>query len=252
MRRQWCLGIVLGFILGNLTSLVWANSGITSLVLGDGTFPTLRIWEFVNRVVNARLFITTTASSSEDTPTLLYTRAPTGVNGTRSAFSANARTEGDAIAVGGFLYGETEGAGIAFGGNAHAATYSGAPAIGLEVNGINFSGDPHAAARGIDIVNGGNAQTQWALGVETSYAHPQGKPKVGIMLAGPAQGFLHTPASDTGLVIGEIDSQEAIRIQKDHRVTFNNEGNIYMKYNSQTNRIEFYNGAQLKFAIPMG
>jgi hypothetical protein len=251
MRRQWCIGVVIGFVLGNLASQVWANHGIMSLMLGDGTFPSLQIWGFIDRVVNARLFISTTAGPDEDTPTLLYTLAPNGILGVRSAFSANTRTEGKAEGVGGFLYAETAGEGGVAGGNAHAATFSGAPAIGLEVNGINFSGNPHAAVRGIDIVNGGNAQTQWALGIETSFARPQGKPKVGIMLAGPSQGFLYPPASDTGIVIGEIDAQEAIRIQKDHRIAFNNEGTVYMKYNSQTNRVEFYNGSTLKHAIPM-
>lgn len=250
MRRQLWMGVVIGFVLGHCVSQVWANHGITSLILGDGTFPSLQIWEFIDRVVNARLFISTTAGLEEDTPTLLYTLAPDGIAGVRSAFSANTRTEGKAEGVGGFLYAETAGEGGVAGGNAHAATFSGAPAIGMEVNGLNFSGDPNAAVRGIDIVNGGNAQTQWALGIETSFARPQGKPKVGIMLAGPSQGFL-PPASDTGIVIGEIDSQEAIRIQKDHRVAFTNEGNIYMKYNSQTNRLEFYNGSALKFSIPM-
>jgi hypothetical protein len=123
--------------------------------------------------------------------------------------------------------------------------------VGLEVNGVNFSGNPFALVRGIDIVNVGNAQTQWALGIETSISHPAGKPKVGIMLAGPNTGYPHTPASDSGIVIDRIDSGEAIRIQAGDRIAFNNEGTIYMKYNPQTNRLEFYNGPDLKFAIPM-
>ena len=251
MKKQLLSVLVLGFLLGSLTSPLLAEHNFAELLLGDGTFPSLRIWNFVDRVVNARLFVSTTAGPDEDTPTLLYTLAPDGILGVRSALSANSRTEGVAHAVGGFLYAETEGAGIAFGGNAHATTYSGAPAVGLEVNGINFSGNPQARVRGIDIVNAGDAPTQWALGIETSFAAPQGKPKVGIMLPGPAQGFPHNPASETGIVIGTIDSGEAIRIQANHRIALDNAGSIYLKYNAETNQIEFYNGLALKHAIPM-
>jgi hypothetical protein len=251
MMRKWGVGLIVGFMLGTMAAPLWANHQVAQLVLGDNTFPLLRIWQFVDRVVNARLFISTTAGPDEDTPTLFYTLAPSGIAGPRSAMSANTRTEGEAHAVGGFLYAETEGAGIAFGGNAYATTYAGGPAVGLEVNGLNFSQNAQVPVRGIDIVNGGNAQTQWALGIETSFAHPQGKPRVGIMLAGASQGYPHAPASDTGIVVGEVDSGEAIRIQEDQRFSFNNDGAVYMKYNSQTKRIEFYNGPNLKFAIPM-
>ena len=140
------------------------------------------------------------------------------------------------------MYAETEDAGSAFGGNAHATIYSGAPAVGLEVNGLVFSGKRQAHVREIDILNGGNAPTEWALGVETSGAAPKGKQKVGVMLPGPAQGFRHNPASQTGKGIGSIDSGEAIRIQENHRFVLNNAGSIYLKYNAERNQIEFYNG----------
>ncbi len=251
MKGRFLIGCLVGCLVGIGLSPVLAEHTLSELVLGDGTFPTLRIWNFVDRVVNARLFVSTTAGPDEDTPTLLYTRVPEGVSGVRSAFSSNIRTEGDAQGVGGFLYAETVGEGIAFGGNAHATTYSGAPAIGLEVNGLNFSGDSQANVRGIDIVNAGNASTQWALGIETSFAAPQGKPKVGIMLAGPSQGFPHNPASHTGIVVGEIDSAEAIRIQEDNRIALSSDGHISLTYNSETNQIEFYNGTVLKHAFAM-
>jgi hypothetical protein len=53
------------------------------------------------------------------------------------------------------------------------------------------------------------------------------------------------------MVIDHRDSGEAIRIPADNRIALNNEGTIYMKYTPRTNRIEFYNGTELKFAIPM-
>lgn len=53
------------------------------------------------------------------------------------------------------------------------------------------------------------------------------------------------------MVIDHIDSGEAIRIQAGDRISFNNEGTIYMKYNPATHQIEFYNQDELKFAIPM-
>ena len=71
------------------------------------------------------------------------------------------------------------------------------------------------------------------------------------MLPGPAQGFRHNPASQTVIVIGTIDSGEAIRIQANHRIALNNAGSIYLTYNAETHQIEFYNGLALKHAIPM-
>ena len=68
------------------------------------------------------------------------------------------------------------------------------------------------------------------------------------MLPGPTQGFRHNPASQTGMVIGTIDSGEAIRIQENHRIALNNVGSIYLKYNAETNQIEFYNSLTLKHA----
>ena len=97
----------------------------------------------------------------------------------------------------------------------------------------------------------GRCSNPMSLGIETPFAAPQGKPKVAIMLPGPAQGFPHDPASETGLVIGAIDSGEAIRIPANHRIALNNAGSIYLKYNAETNQVEFYSGLALKHAIPM-
>jgi hypothetical protein len=252
MKKLLVLALSVGFFLGNMIQPLWAEHLSAGLILGDRTFPLLRIWQFMDRVVNPRLFISTTANPGEDTPTLLYSRVPPGVTAAHSPFSSNVRSEGNGGVVGGFLYAENEGQGVAYGANTFATTYSGAPAIGLEVNGLNFSGNASAAVRGIDIVNGGNAPTEWALGIETFVSQPEGKPRVGIMLAGPNNGFPHTPASETGILIDDIDSGEAIRIQADNRIAFNKEGTIYIKYNPRTNRIEFYNGTKVKFAISMG
>jgi hypothetical protein len=77
---------------------------------------------------------------------------------------------------------------VAFGANPHAATFFGAPAVGRVVNGLNRSGNPVAKVRGIDIVDGGSAGTQWALGIETSISEPAGIPGIGIALAGETIG----------------------------------------------------------------
>jgi hypothetical protein len=121
----------------------------------------------------------------------------------------------------------------------------------MEVNGLNRSGNPAAKVRGIDIVNGGNAGTQWALGIETSISEPAGIPGIGIALAGETLGYPVAPARDTGLFIDRIASGEAIRIQAGNRIALNNEGTVYLLYNAAANRIEFYHDDVLKFAIPM-
>jgi len=71
------------------------------------------------------------------------------------------------------------------------------------------------------------------------------------MLPGPTQGFRHNPASQTGVVIGAIDSGKAIRIQGNHHIPPNSAGSIYLKSNAETNEIEFYNSLALKHAILM-
>jgi hypothetical protein len=251
MKKLTIFSLLSGFLLGNMAYPLWTGYLSAELILGDRTFPALRIWDFADRIINGRLFVSNTAESAGDTPSFFYTYVPAGVSGAHSPIGAAIRSEGEVEAVGAYFYSETEGRGLAFGANSHAATYSGSPAIGLEVNGLNLSENSSAAVRGIDIVNGGNAATQWALGIETSVSQPAGKPKIGIILAGSAHGYPHAPASDTGIVIDHIDSGEAIRIQAGDHVSFNNEGTIYMKYNPQTNQIEFYNAGQLKFAIPM-
>lgn len=251
MKKLLTLSLLGGFLLGNVTYPLLTGYMSADLILGDETFPALRIWGFTDRLINTRLFVSNTARSEGDTPAFFYTQIPPGVSGVHSPIASAVRSEGSAEAVGGFFYSETEGPGPAFGSNSFAATYSGAPAIGLEVNGLNFSGDPGVPVRGMDIVNGGNAATQWALGIETSNNQPEGKPKIGIILAGSAHGFSHAPASESGIVVDHIDSGEAIRIQAGDHISFNNEGTVFMKYNPETNQIEFYNKDELKFAIPM-
>ena len=250
-KRLW-VGIAVG--IGFSSTVYAALSGFEAadLLLGDHTFPSLHAWQFQDRIHDARLFVSNTASSGAmDTPSFFYSHVPAGVSGPNAPLASAIRSEGGGDAVGAYFYAETEGTSIAFGANPHAATYSGAPAVGMEVNGLNLSGNPAASVRGIDIVNGGNASTQWALGIETSMAQPAGIPGIGIALAGQAAGYPNAPARDTGLFIDRIESGEAIRIQAGDRVAMNNEGTIYFLYNPGTNRIEFYHGQALKFAIPM-
>jgi hypothetical protein len=251
MKKQLLVGLLVGFAVGATVSPLNAAHTLAELILGDGTFPALRTWDFQDLVTDASLYVGTTAGPVTSTPSFFYTRVPPSVHVAQAPIGAAIRSEGFGDAVGMYLYSENEGNGIAFGANSIAATYSGAPAVGLEVNGVNRSGNPNALVRGIDIVNSGTAQTQWALGIETSVSHPAGKPKVGIMLAGINNAHPYAPASQTGIVIDHIDSGEAIRIVANNRIAFNHLGTIFMKYNPNTNAIEFYNGAQLKFAIPM-
>ena len=68
--------LVLGSLLGSFTSPLLAEHQLTELFLGEETFPSIRIWNFVDRVVNAGLFVPRTAGPDKDTPTLIvYARA---------------------------------------------------------------------------------------------------------------------------------------------------------------------------------
>lgn len=250
-KRIW-IGIVIGIGFSSMVYAAISGSQSAELLLGDATFPKLQIWNFQDLSHSPRLFVSNTAGSDAmDTPSFFYTFVPRSISGPHSPLTAAIRSEGAGDVAGGILYGETAGTASAFGANPIGATYSGAPAEGLEVNGLNLSGNPQAKVRGMDIVNGGNASTQWALGVETSIAQPAGEPSIGIMLAGHSVGYPAAPARDTGLFIDHIDSGEAIRIQAGDRIALNSDGTVYFLYNPSTNRIEFYRNNVLKFAIPM-
>jgi len=251
MNTRLLAGVAIGIGLSGSVYAALLGFESADVLLGDHTFPKLHIWQFQDQTHDPRLFVSNTAGSDAmDSPSFFYSLVRAGNTGPHAPLSSAIRSEGGGDVVGGIFYAETEGTSVAYGVNPHAATYSGAPAVGMEVNGINLSGNP-ATVRGIDIVNGGNASTQWALGIETSTAQPAGIPSIGIALAGQTLNYADAPARDTGLFIDHIDSGEAIRIQAGDRVALNNEGTIYFLYNPGTNRIEFYHGQALKFAIPM-
>ena len=170
-----------------LISFVSAMLGAASsaLVLGDGTEPILRIWGYEDGTGDAPLLVSTTATADSFDNSAFYTRVPEGERVDTGALGAMARMEGSGRAVGATLYAENEGeGGVVWGSNSIAVSYNGRPAVGMEVNGFNYS-DEAAIVRGIDIVNGGSAPTEFGLGVMTSNDHPGGKPRYGIVLAGP-------------------------------------------------------------------
>ena len=251
-KHRFWIGIAVGIALSGSGYAALSGFQSAELLLGDHTFPKLHAWQFKDRTHDSRLFVSNTAAADgADSPSLFYSLVPPGVSGPQITLSTAIRTEGKGDAAGAVFYAETESGAAAYGANPHAATYAGGPAIGMEVNGLNFSGNSAANVRGIDIVNAGNAGTQWALGIETSIAQPKGMPSIGIALAGQAAGYPVAPARDTGLFVDRIESGEAIRIQAGDRVALNNEGTIYFLFNPETNQIEFYNAGILKFAIPM-
>lgn len=222
------------------------------IVTGDLTPPETRAGEGALGFGKSPLFASHTVGGEYHSSTF-YALVPEGGDTTGSALGVIARKEGRGGAVGAFFYAENEGSGApAWGLNAIARTYTNSPAVGMEVNGFNDSGR-YALVRGVDIVNGGNAETQYALGIATSMAEPGGKPRYGIVLAGPEFGHATTaPASRAGIVIDRIDSGEALRIAAGDFITLDGAaGQIRMRYNPQAGQIEFYNGARLAHAIKM-
>ncbi len=229
------------------------GTAVGSLVLGDGTEPILRIWGYEDGTGEAPLVVSTTATADSFDNSAFYTVIPEGEKADTGALGAMARLAGSGRAVGATLYAENEGeSGVVWGSNSIAVTYSGRPAVGMEVNGFNYSDQP-AIVRGIDIVNGGSAPTEFGLGVMTSNDHPAGKPRYGIVLAGPEFGYAeYAPASRAGIVIDRIDSGEAIRIAAGDFISLDgSQGNIRIRYNPDAEQIEFYNGERLTYSIPM-
>jgi hypothetical protein len=250
MKRSVQLSVL--FLLGCVSSATLSAFMTAELILGDLTFPKLRAWNFEDLSGTPNLFVSKTVAGEDVNAVALYELVPPGESGPASPLGSAIRLEGSGDAVGAFFYAENDGNGTAFGINPHAATYSGKPAVGMEVNGINLSGRANALVRGIDIVNGGNAPTQWALGVQTSVASPAGKPGYGLILAGTSYGYPHNPASKVGLVIDRVDSGRAIEIAADHDIVLDGrDGQIRMRYNSESEQIEFYRDGELRFSIPM-
>jgi len=223
------------------------------LVVGDRTPPKLRAWEFMDLTGNPPLYSSKTVRGDDRNGAAFYTLVPPGESGPAAPLGSAIRQEGSGGAVGATLYAENEGEGGAVWGlNSIASTYNGNPAVGMEVNGINRSGH-YGLVRGVDIVNAGNAPTEYALGITTSASQPKGKPRYGIMLAGPRSGYTGVaPASRTGILIEHIDSGEALQIAAGDFITLDGaKGRIRMRYNPQKERIEFFNGQRLAHTIPM-
>ncbi len=225
----------------------------SNLQLGDGTEPVLRIWDFEDGTGNAPLLVSKTASTDDHYNSAFYTVLPEGEHADTGALGASARLEGSGRVVGATLYAQNEGeGGIVWGSNSIAVTYNNRPAVGMEVNGFNMS-DEFAIVRGIDVVNGGSAPTEFGVGVMTSNEQPAGKPRYGIVLAGPEFGYAqHAPASHAGIVVDHIDSGQAIRIAAgDYIALDGSSGQVRMRYNPDTEQIEFHNGDRLAYAIPL-
>ncbi|QOC23587.1 hypothetical protein IC757_05465 [Wenzhouxiangella sp. AB-CW3] len=238
-----------------LVSFVAAMLGTAagSVVLGDGTKPILRIWGMEDGTGDAPLLVATTATEDSFDNSAFYTVVPEGEQVDTGGLGAMARLEGRGRAVGATLYGENDGeGGIVWGSNSIAVSYNGRPAVGMEVNGFNYSDRP-ATVRGIDIVNGGSAPTEFGLGVMTSNDHPDGKPRYGIVLAGPEFGHArHSPASRAGLVIDQIDSGQAVRIAAGDYIALDGaDAQVRLRYNPEAGQIEFHNGDDLVYSIPL-
>lgn len=224
----------------------------TSLVLGDGTEPILRMLGLEPFVNDPPLLVSTTAEEGVDNSTF-YTLMPAGESFDAGALGASTRLEGGGRGVGATLYAENDGdSGTVWGSNSIGVTWTGRPAVGAEVNGVNYS-DDFALVRGLEVINGGSAPTELGLSVMTSNEQPGGKPRYGIVLGGPEFGYSdHSPASEAGLVIDSIDSGEAIRVAAGNFISLDGAaGRIRMRYNPDHERIEFFNGDRLAHSIPM-
>lgn len=251
MSRWWpaaCATAALSFASGALGVFTAAD-----LVVGDRTPPKLRAWEFLDLTGNPPLYSSKTVSGDDRNGAAFYMLVPAGESGPAAPLGSAIRQEGSGGAVGATVYAENEGqGGPVWGLNSIASTYNGNPAVGLEVNGVNQSGH-YGLVRGMDIVNAGNAPTEYALGIATSASQPRGKPRYGIVLAGPRSGYTSAaPASRTGILIDHIDSGEALQIAAGDYITLDGgKGRIRMRYNPDGNRIEFFNGERLAHTIPM-
>lgn len=241
---------------GGLAVLCFASgaAGVftaADIVLGDGTPPVSRGAGDLDEYGNSPLYAGHTIGNGYHASTF-YSLLPEGESGDGASLGVITRKEGSGAAVGAYFYAENDGPDApAWGANVIARTYSGRPAVGMEVNGVNDSGR-YGLVRGMDIVNGGDAPTQWGLGILTASWAPAGQPRYGIVLGGPRFGAGAAPASRTGLLIDRIDSGEAIQIAAGDFITLDGkDGRIRMRYNPQAERIEFYNGDRLAHAIPM-
>src|SRR5699024_6496514 len=180
------------------TSAIFGALTATSLVLGDGTEPVLRMLGLEPFVNDPPLLVSTTAEEGVDN-SAFYTLIPAGKSLDAGALGASTRLEGGGRGVGATLFAENDGdSGAVWGSNSIAVTWTGRPAVGAEINGVNYS-DDFALVRGLEIINGGSAPTELGLSVMTSNGQPGGKPRYGIVLGGPEFGYSdHSPPSAAG------------------------------------------------------
>ncbi len=244
-------------VTGGLAVLCFASgaAGVftaADIIAGDGTPPRLRMWGMEDLSGQAPIYASKTVEGDDASGSLFYMLIPPGERGPAAPLGVAVRQEGDGGGIGAYLYAENEGgSGPVWAANAIARTYNGLPAVGMEINGVNDSGR-YGLVRGLDIVNGGDAPTQWALGIQTAGWGAAGQPRYGIVLGGPRWGAGAAPASRTGVLIDRIDSGEAIQIAAGDFITLDGErGRIRMRYSPGEDRIEFYNGNTLAHTIDM-
>lgn len=238
MKRYKLFSIAIAAILLSISVASFANHPLASylnLGIGDNVFPFLRTWGGQDQA-QAHLYVSTNTGLTHNA--FFYNKATTRY---QTGLSAAGYTNSGQITAGSSFYGEADfgATNAAWGSNIIGKTYStSAPAHGLEVNGVNqTSGTP--VVDGVFVVNGGSAKTTAGIVVATSILAPAGRPDYGIMLTGP-NGFYtnQNVATITGLYIDRVNSQEAIRIQADHRIALSNNGNTYIRYNSATNTVQ--------------
>jgi len=252
MKRA--IAISMGLILLCSASAGIATFVTAKLVVGDGTTMNLRIWDFEDRSGNPPLFVSQTATADSANAPGFYTLIPAGEDLASAGLASSVRLAGRGAGVGATLYAENDGeGGTVWGANPIAVTYNGAPAVGMEVNGFNYS-EEFALVRGIDIVNGGSAPTEFGLGIMTSNGAPAGQPRHGIVLGGPEYGHsAHAPASETGILIDQINSGEAIQIAAGDFITLDGDrGQVRLRYNPEREQIEFWHGSRVVQAIALG
>lgn len=250
--RRWIL-IGSGICLISFGSAALGVFAAADIVAGDGTPIKLRAWGFQDLSGKPPILASKTVRGADHHGSAFYTLIPEGESGPAGSMGVAVRQEGNGGGSGATFYAENEGGGApVWGLNAIGATYNGTPAVGMEVNGVNRSGR-FGLVRGIDLINGGDAPTEYALGIATSVTEPAGKPRYGIVLAGPAFGYAATaPASRTGILIDHIDSGEAIRIAAGDFISLDGaRGRIRMRYNPDSEAVELYNGDRLAHAFPM-
>lgn len=200
--------------------------------IGSFFTPSLRIWNNENRATGQFIVLDNTGDGAFRGFSVVQ---PGQKYGWGAGFASRVDSPGaEGVGVSGYAETGVAWAG-AWGANLFARSYHPyANAFGAEIAGGNFADDT-PVVYGVYVVMEGTSPTKAGVVIEPSLAFPEGRPEYGVWVKENEKG---KGARKVGILIDKVDSGEALKVQSGERIVLSGDGEVYMRYNETTDRVE--------------